>query len=714
MFKKITLGCFLLSSVISSAQMPASYGNSGGTSNINAEVISRVLFGSGNVGNPLSWSPALSGGGTDITNPNSTGNNILPCRGYSDYTIGNNNPTDGNTFNIEHLAIVERGMSYQMQILGQRCSGSGWGVPANTQRGIKVYIDYNQDGFFDPNLENVILPFQGTLNGWFPTFNIFNITIPNTAQTGMTKMRVVYTRLGTMPFFVWQQIQPQGMYTFGETQDYSIEIAGLIDTVLTTNISCNGADDGIIEVVPGAFAPTGLEYSITGMMGPFQSSATFNGLLPNTPYDIWVRDPATGELEEYDLNPVNLNEPDPLTFAANVSSDYNGSQISCTGATDGEITVTVTGGTAPFDYSIDNGSSFVALAASNPFTITALADGAYDVFVQDANGCTTTATSISVSEPANLNAVVNITSNYNGQDISCVGVADGAVTITASGGTAPYQFDFDNQGFFTTNSIINGLSAGTYDLLVADANNCSNSYIGIVTLTDPTPLVFGGATIASNYNGADISCFGAADGEISILASGGTSTNGDYTFLVDNSLAGTGPSPFSVPNLGEAVYDVTIEDDNGCSTLPFPIALTAPPLLELQSAVISSAISCNGFSDGEITISALGGVGTIQYSIDNGVSFGSSAVIGSLAQNSYSCYIIDDNNCVTGPEVVFVGEPSVLVLTGASVSSNYNGADISCVGGTDGEITVSASGGTPAYNFFTNRFASFFTHQPIF
>ena len=699
MVKKIILGCFLFSSVTLSAQMPASYGSSGGTSNINAEVISRVLFGSGNVGNPFSWSPALGGGGTDITNPNSTGNNILPCRGYSDYTIGNNSITDGNTFNTEHLAIVERGMSYQMQILGQRCSGSGWGVPANTQRGIKVYIDYNQDGFFDPNLENVILPFQGTLNGWFPTFNIFNITILNTAQTGMTKMRVVYARLGTMPFFVWQQIQPQGTYTFGETQDYSIEIAGLIDTALTTNISCNGADDGIIEIVPGAFAPAGLEYSITGMMGPFQSSATFNGLLPNTPYDVWVRDPATGELEEYDFNPVILTEPDPLTFAANVSSNYNGSQISCTGATDGEITVTVSGGTAPFDYSIDNGTSFVALAASNPFTITALGDGTYDIFVQDVNGCTTTATSISLSEPANLNAVVNITSNYNGQDISCVGAADGEVTIVASGGTAPYQFDFNNQGLFTTNTSINGLGSGTYDLLIADANSCSNSYIGIVTLTDPTPIVFGGATIASNYNGADITCFGAADGEISILASGGTSTSGDYTFLVDNSSAGTGPSPFSVSNLGEAVYNVTVEDDNGCSTLPFPIALTAPPLLELQSAVVSSAISCNGFSDGEITISALGGVGTIQYSIDNGASYGSSPVIGSLAQNSYSCYIIDDNDCEAGPEVVFVSEPSVLVLTGASVSSNYNGADISCVGSTDGEITVSASGGTPAYNF---------------
>ena len=53
------------------------------------------------------------------------------------------------------------------------------------------------------------------------------------------------------------KFSPQGSYTFGETQDYSIEIAGLIDTALTTNISCNGADDGIIEIVPGAFAPAG-------------------------------------------------------------------------------------------------------------------------------------------------------------------------------------------------------------------------------------------------------------------------------------------------------------------------------------------------------------------------------------------------------------------------------------------------------------------------
>ena len=147
MYKKIIFFCFVLTSLTLCAQMPASYGTSAASTNVNAEVISRFLFGSGNIANPFSWTPTIPSGGTDITNPNSTGNNILPCRGYSDYTIGNNNPSDGNPNNTEHLALVERGMSYEMQILGQRCSGSGWGVPANTQRGVKVYIDFNQMAF---------------------------------------------------------------------------------------------------------------------------------------------------------------------------------------------------------------------------------------------------------------------------------------------------------------------------------------------------------------------------------------------------------------------------------------------------------------------------------------------------------------------------------------------------------------------------------------
>ena len=132
---KALLFIAILSSFNLFAQMPASYGTSGATNNINAEVISRFLFGSGNIAAPFSWSPVIPSGGTDITNPNSTGNNILPCRGYSDYSLGNNNPSDGNPNNAQHVAIVERGQMYSMQIVGQRCSGSGGEYPSILKEG---------------------------------------------------------------------------------------------------------------------------------------------------------------------------------------------------------------------------------------------------------------------------------------------------------------------------------------------------------------------------------------------------------------------------------------------------------------------------------------------------------------------------------------------------------------------------------------------------
>ena len=694
------------------AQMPASYGTSGATNNINAEVISRFLFGSGNIAAPFSWSPVIPSGGTDITNPNSTGNNILPCRGYSDHTLGNNNPSDGNPNNTEHMAIVERGQMYSMQIVGQRCSGSGWGVPFNTQRGVKVYIDFDQDGFFNPNTENVLpLAFQGTGTGWTPTYNVFNVMIPTTAQTGTTHMRVVYSRLGTVPFFTWYQIMPQGMYSYGETQDYSIEIAGLIDSIDITNISCNGANDGIIEVVPHSTAPTGLEYSISGMLGPFQSSPIFTGLFPGVGYDVWVRDPATGELEEYNANTVYLTEPNVLNFTSAVTSNYNGSQISCFGATDGEITVSVSGGTSPFNYSTDNGATFVA-TTSSPHTITGLSDGTYDIYVQDANGCTSGPNTIAITEPNLVTATTIVTSNYSGQDISCAGASDGQITMTGIGGTTPYMFDFDNTGL-SANATINNLSSGTYDIVIEDANGCSNTFVGAVTLTDPAVLAFGGVSVTSNYNGEDISCAGASDGIIEITVSGGTSNGGDYTYFLDNVSFGTGPSPYSVTSLSDNTYGVVVQDDNGCTTASNPITLIEPQMLSISNAYISAGISCNGLSDGEITIDAQGGTGIYQYSVDNGLSYVSSSVFGSLSDNSYACYVMDDNGCIAGPSIVDLIEPTVLVLNSAAVTSNFNGMQTSCDGSSDGEITILASGGTPNYNYSVTGSAPFFPSNVV-
>ena len=351
---------------------------------------------------------------------------------------------------------------------------------------VKVFIDFDQDGVFNPNTENVLpLAFQGTGTGWTPTYNVFNVMFLLPRCGNNSHASCIFKTRNSSILYRYQV--PQGTYSYGETHDYSIEIVGLIDSINITNINCNGANDGIIEVVPHASAPAGLEFSISGMLGPFQNSPIFTGLMPGVGYDIWVRDPSTGDLEEYNSNTVYLTEPSPLNVIPTITSNFNGSQISCFGASDGEITVSVSGGISPYDYSIDNGTNFIATAPS-PYTITGLNDDTYSVYVQDANGCTAGPISISIVEPTSVTATTSVTSNYNGQDISCAGAADGQISITGIGGTTPYLFDFDNTGFSTA-STINSLSAGTYDMTIEDANGCVNTYIGAVTLTDPPVLL---------------------------------------------------------------------------------------------------------------------------------------------------------------------------------------------------------------------------------
>ena len=142
----------------------------------------------------------------------------------------------------------------------------------------------------------------------------------------------------------------------------------------------------------------------------------------------------------------------------------------------------------PFNYSTDNGATFVA-TTSSPHTITGLSDGTYDIYVQDANGCTSGPNSISITEPNLVTATTIVTSNYSGQDISCAGASDGQITMTGIGGTTPYMFDFDNTGL-SANTTISNLSSGTYDIVIEDANGCANTFLGAVTLNRPSCIGF--------------------------------------------------------------------------------------------------------------------------------------------------------------------------------------------------------------------------------
>ncbi|MCC6410931.1 MAG: gliding motility-associated C-terminal domain-containing protein [Saprospiraceae bacterium] len=189
----------------------------------------------------------------------------------------------------------------------------------------------------------------------------------------------------------------------------------------------------------------------TGTLNAVGTPETVSGLAPGN-YTVEVSSP-NGYSNTASATIVQLFPP---TLTAAVSSDFNGADISCTGGNNGSALATPAGGLAPFTYVWSNGSSS-AQANSLPA-------GAYTVTVTDANQCTNTAT-VSLVDPQPMTFSTNLKSP------DCLGDKNGVISVTAVGGVAPYQYSL---GFsaFQSNPIFNGLSDGTYDLTVMDANGC--------------------------------------------------------------------------------------------------------------------------------------------------------------------------------------------------------------------------------------------------
>src|SRR5690606_37421650 len=145
-------------------------------------------------------------------------------------------------------------------------------------------------------------------------------------------------------------------------------------------------------------------------------------------YTITVRD-ANGCTETAS---ITINEPDELLATAAAMD------ITCNGSADGQIEVTVAGGTEGYEYSLNGG----AFQTGNLFEN--LAAGAYTITVRDANGCTATATA-TIDEPAALTAAIT------SADATCNGAADGTITVVAGGGTADYEYSLDGTNFQSNN-----------------------------------------------------------------------------------------------------------------------------------------------------------------------------------------------------------------------------------------------------------------------
>ncbi|QTN38518.1 tandem-95 repeat protein [Cryomorphaceae bacterium] len=434
-----------------------------------------------------------------------------------------------------------------------------------------------------------------------------------------------------------------------------------------SGVSCNGASDGTLGATASGGAGT-LAYSWSGP--GFTSSNQDVSNLGAGVYAVTVTDDNGCELKQS----FTVTEPTALSGGASATTDYSGFNVSTNGGNDGAATVTASGGTPAYSYEWSNGSNLQSPSG--------LSAGSYDVTITDANGCTLERT-VTLTEPNNFDAGTSVTSNYNGAEISCASANDGTATVTASGGATPYTYLWEN-GTSTAN--VSGLSSGSHQVTVTDNNGYQN--IQSVSLTAPS-AVTASADVTSNFNGADVSCAGASDGQAGVTASGGT---GAYTYLWSNS-----ESTQTISGLSAGTYDVSVYDVNSCLgtasvTISDPVQISASA--SVTSSYNGSQVSCNGASDGQASVTGSGGTGGYTYLWSNSAT---TQMISGLAAGSYDVSVYDDNGCQATAGVTITAPTAI--TSGASVSSDYNGFDITCVGASDGSALVTASGGTGAYTY---------------
>ncbi|MCB9187811.1 MAG: gliding motility-associated C-terminal domain-containing protein [Flavobacteriales bacterium] len=420
-----------------------------------------------------------------------------------------------------------------------------------------------------------------------------------------------------------------------------------ISGVNTNDASCNGGNDGDLTI--SATGTATLQYSIDGGT-TFQSSSSFSGLTTST-YNIVVEDGNNCQSN----TTATVGEPAANTFNTTSSSP------SCVGGSNGSITFSGATGPNPKRYSINGGTTFV-----NNTNFTGLSAGTYNVAYRDGNGCVVYATVV-ISDPTPISITPSTTA-------ATCGSSDGSITITATGGTGTLQYSIDGGSTFQTGSTFNSLASGSYNIVVKDANNCQEiSTANISTTSGPS---------ISSVTTNDVSCNGVSDGDLSISATGTAtleySIDGGSSFQTSNSFNG----------LGGASYAIVVKDGNGCQSS------TSATIVEPSAITVSSTSTAEncGNNDGSISITASGGTGALQYSIDGGTTFQGTGAFSGLNNGSYNIVVRDGNSCQSNSSV------SVGINNGPMISS-VSDSDPTCFGGTNGTITFTASGvGTLEYS----------------
>lgn len=266
-------------------------------------------------------------------------------------------------------------------------------------------------------------------------------------------------------------------------------------------------------------------------------------------------------------------------------------------------------------------------------------------------------------------------------DVPCRGDATASATVTLTNGSSPFTYAWDNlqtQQSPANTATMTGLNAGPHFVLVTNRGGCTA--LGEITIQEPSSYLDIVQTIVT-----DVSCFGGSDGQIGVIAQGGT---GSYSYSWSPSVS----TLDTAINVAAGNYIVTVSDANGCDTSrviivdePYPLNLT----------YTSQNVSCLGGNDGSINLSIAGGTSPFSIQWNSGQQ---SEDLFSLSAGTYTVVVTDAKNCSATLSITIAGPTNSVVIALDSIH------DVSCKYGFDGSIGITPSGGTGSYHYqWTNN-----------
>jgi len=460
----------------------------------------------------------------------------------------------------------------------------------------------------------------------------------------------IFTDLGAGTYTFWLKDAAGCTKTLNETIGINSTLNASVSA--SQDVGCFGKNTGSITITSTGTPSGAVQYSIDGTN--FVTGNVFTGLSANT-YTLKVKD----NLCTINVTSQAISQPSDLVITPSAQN------ISCSGGTDGQITVNALGGTPSYQFSKDN----ITYVSSNVFNN--LGVNNYKFWVKDAKGCIKESGITSITQPSTLELNID-----NKTDAICNGGNTGLVKLKANGGTKTYQFSKDGTNF-QADSTFSTLTAGTYTFTIKDAKGCTKTTTS--SILQPTAIVMGSPVITN------LTCNGDNSGQIIVSATGGISP---YQFKKGTDAFQTSGT---FGSLAANTYTIYAKDANGCE-VSINTTVSEPTIVSANITITNNL--CNSDQTGKIVVVGSAGTPSYQYSKDD-VNFVTSGTFGTLTAGSYTIKTKDSRGCLNS-QTVTVNQPTVLTAT-PSITKN-----VTCFGGNDGTINVLAGGGTSPYTYSSN------------